>query len=239
MAKTHQVICDAGHTFQSIWQALTRRTQDGPTICVWAPCWTGAMQKCGRSSDVLICPTAACMTEGEWCQGIMTGTAAPAHSLMLVAVEVECAQRHFAHELSATKEPVMVVVGFRFCSCFWLTLASSLCFVHLEEVECIYLFQQKPIGLLLSVAVKAENTVSTHHCRYTSLGSMENTHPNPTLQEVDSKGIISYQPAYRLKDGRSERAGRNWQQLGVHSFLGKSLLTLCVKVWHESWVEPT
>ena len=45
--------------------------------------------------------------------------------------------------------------------------------------------------------------------RYTSLGSMENTHPNPGLQVVDSKGIISYKPAYMLANGDSERAGRN------------------------------
>ena len=44
---------------------------------------------------------------------------------------------------------------------------------------------------------------------YTSLGSMENTHPNPALQEIDEKGIISYKPAYELLDQLSERNGRN------------------------------
>lgn len=44
---------------------------------------------------------------------------------------------------------------------------------------------------------------------YTSLGSMENTHPNPELQQVDERGIISYRPAYLLDNSQSERAGRN------------------------------
>ena len=44
---------------------------------------------------------------------------------------------------------------------------------------------------------------------YTSLGSMEKTHPNPALQHIDSKGIVTYRPAYELTDSESERAGRN------------------------------
>jgi len=44
---------------------------------------------------------------------------------------------------------------------------------------------------------------------YTSLGSIENTHPNPQLKQVDEKGIVSYRPAYQLSDQDSERAGRN------------------------------
>jgi len=44
---------------------------------------------------------------------------------------------------------------------------------------------------------------------YTSLGSLENTHPNPQLRDIDSRGIASYRPAYTLKDSDSERAGRN------------------------------
>jgi len=44
---------------------------------------------------------------------------------------------------------------------------------------------------------------------YTSLGSMENTHPNPVLRLVDGRGTISYHPAYKLEDDQLERAGRN------------------------------
>ena len=44
---------------------------------------------------------------------------------------------------------------------------------------------------------------------YTSLGSIENTHPNPQLKRVDDDGIVSYRPAYELSDQDSERAGRN------------------------------
>ena len=44
---------------------------------------------------------------------------------------------------------------------------------------------------------------------YTSLGSIENTHPNPQLKRVDENGIVSYRPAYQLSDQDSERAGRN------------------------------
>ena len=44
---------------------------------------------------------------------------------------------------------------------------------------------------------------------YTSLGSIENTHPNPQLKQVDKNGIVSYRPAYELSDQDSERAGRN------------------------------
>ncbi|KAK7099571.1 hypothetical protein V1264_003694 [Littorina saxatilis] len=44
---------------------------------------------------------------------------------------------------------------------------------------------------------------------YTSLGSMNNTHPNPSLQIVDSNGIVSYKPAYQLLDNGNERDGRN------------------------------
>lgn len=44
---------------------------------------------------------------------------------------------------------------------------------------------------------------------YTSLGSIENTHPNPQLKHVDENGIASYRPAYQLSNQDSERAGRN------------------------------
>jgi len=44
---------------------------------------------------------------------------------------------------------------------------------------------------------------------YTSLGNIENTHPNPELKLVDENNIVSYRPAYELSDQDSERAGRN------------------------------
>lgn len=45
---------------------------------------------------------------------------------------------------------------------------------------------------------------------YTSLGSMENTHPNPALRYTDNKNIVHYKPAYSLivMDDTQERAGR-------------------------------
>ncbi|KAL8614318.1 hypothetical protein ACOMHN_007656 [Nucella lapillus] len=44
---------------------------------------------------------------------------------------------------------------------------------------------------------------------YTSLGTMNNTHPNPSLQFIDSNGIVSYRPAYQLVENGKERDGRN------------------------------
>ncbi|KAK7486668.1 hypothetical protein BaRGS_00022069 [Batillaria attramentaria] len=44
---------------------------------------------------------------------------------------------------------------------------------------------------------------------YTSLGSMNNTHPNPMLQFIDHNGIVSYKPAYELVENGNERDGRN------------------------------
>ncbi|XP_062598134.1 FAD synthase-like [Saccostrea cucullata] len=44
---------------------------------------------------------------------------------------------------------------------------------------------------------------------YTSLGSMNNTHPNPLLQYIDDHGVLRYKPAYTLSDPTKERDGRN------------------------------
>lgn len=43
---------------------------------------------------------------------------------------------------------------------------------------------------------------------YTSLGSVDNTLPNPALQYRRSDGSVSYRPAHELTDGKLERAGR-------------------------------
>ncbi|XP_046580781.1 FAD synthase-like [Haliotis rubra] len=44
---------------------------------------------------------------------------------------------------------------------------------------------------------------------YTSLGSMNNTHPNPRLQYRDDKGVVYYRAAYELDQHEKERDGRN------------------------------
>nr|CDS20212.1 fad synthase [Echinococcus granulosus] len=49
---------------------------------------------------------------------------------------------------------------------------------------------------------------SLYDVGYTSLGGMEDTHPNPELRSVDSTGRVTYQPAYTLKNFSLERSGR-------------------------------
>lgn len=44
------------------------------------------------------------------------------------------------------------------------------------------------------------------HCRYTSLGGIENTRPNPALANPAQQ--CGYDPAHKLKDGNKERDGR-------------------------------
>ncbi|CAH8830646.1 unnamed protein product [Trichobilharzia szidati] len=43
---------------------------------------------------------------------------------------------------------------------------------------------------------------------YTSLGSMEDTHPNPQLRYITETGRIAYHPAYKLQEENCERVGR-------------------------------
>ena len=43
---------------------------------------------------------------------------------------------------------------------------------------------------------------------YTSLGGKSNTDPNPNLSYKSDNGIEKFKPAYELKDGSQERAGR-------------------------------
>ena len=44
--------------------------------------------------------------------------------------------------------------------------------------------------------------------RYTSLGSISDTSPNPSLRRTQDDGHATYQPAYMLTDDALERAGR-------------------------------
>ena len=44
--------------------------------------------------------------------------------------------------------------------------------------------------------------------RYTSIGNIENTVPNPMLETKDAIGRVIYLPAHKLKDEEAERKGR-------------------------------
>ncbi|CAH8450981.1 unnamed protein product [Dicrocoelium dendriticum] len=57
-------------------------------------------------------------------------------------------------------------------------------------------------------------TLSLPYCSlydvgYTSIGSMEDTHPNPNLRYITESGRCGYRPAYTLADPESERSGRS------------------------------
>ncbi|KAL9613895.1 MAG: hypothetical protein Q9167_001573 [Letrouitia subvulpina] len=45
---------------------------------------------------------------------------------------------------------------------------------------------------------------------FTSLGGMNDTHPNPALKIEAEGGGVSYKPAYELEEDREERLGRDW-----------------------------
>ncbi|CAL8102164.1 unnamed protein product [Calicophoron daubneyi] len=49
---------------------------------------------------------------------------------------------------------------------------------------------------------------SLYDVGYTSIGSMEDTHPNPELRYVTESGRTGYRPAYLLTDSSLERSGR-------------------------------
>lgn len=51
---------------------------------------------------------------------------------------------------------------------------------------------------------------------YTSIGSIHNTRPNPSLAYTDQNGISTYLPAWLLKDGSLERAGRGGAVMPVN-----------------------
>lgn len=45
---------------------------------------------------------------------------------------------------------------------------------------------------------------------YTSLGSTDDTHPNPALKADESGKSADFRPAYELMDDHEERLGRDW-----------------------------
>ncbi|XP_018648834.1 putative molybdopterin-binding [Schistosoma mansoni] len=49
---------------------------------------------------------------------------------------------------------------------------------------------------------------SLYDAGYTSIGSMEDTHPNPQLRYITESGRIAYHPAYTLDEEICERIGR-------------------------------
>lgn len=53
--------------------------------------------------------------------------------------------------------------------------------------------------------------------RYTSIGSTQNTEPNPALI-VNNDGNITYLPAWRLSDATLERAGRTSKSKPINKY---------------------
>ncbi|ODQ64243.1 adenine nucleotide alpha hydrolases-like protein [Nadsonia fulvescens var. elongata DSM 6958] len=73
--------------------------------------------------------------------------------------------------------------------------------------------QPSLVSSILTVSSATPTSSFIAYCKlydlgYTSLGGTNNTFKNPSLKSIDSKGQITYKPAYVMEDDDKERIGR-------------------------------